>query len=61
MNQALPTAPRIYFVDEIAEVIRRSPAATRWLIQTGKLKSTKLAGRRVVTQAELDEFFSAAS
>lgn len=61
MQEQVPQAPRIYFVDEIAEVIRRSPAATRWLIQTGTLKSTKLAGRRVVTQEQLDEFFAAAS
>jgi hypothetical protein len=61
MDTRAPNAPRIYFVDEIAEVIRRSPAATRWLIQSGQLKSTKLAGRRVVTQEQLDEFFAAAS
>ena len=60
MTHQTPAAPRIYFVDEVAEAIRRSPAATRWLIQTGRLESTKLAGRRVVTQAQLDAFFASA-
>jgi hypothetical protein len=61
MTQDAPAVPRFYFVEEVAEAIRRTPAATRWLIQTGQLKSTKLAGRRVVTQAQLDEFFAEAS
>lgn len=60
MSHEVPTAPKIYFIDEVAEAIRRSPAATRWLIQTGRLQSTKLAGRRVVTQEQLDAFFGSA-
>lgn len=47
-----------YFVEEVAEKLRRSPSAVRWLIQTGAIKSSKLAGRRVVTQTQLDEFFT---
>lgn len=50
--------PKFYYVSEVAEEIRRSIASTNWLIQTGQLKSSKLAGRRVVTQAQLDEFFA---
>lgn len=50
--------PKFYFINEVASELRRSEAATRWLIQTGQLKSSKLAGRRVVTQAQLDEFFT---
>lgn len=50
-------APRFYFVEEVATEIRRSVAATRWLIQTGALKSSKVGGRRVVTPAQLAEFF----
>jgi hypothetical protein len=61
MTHESPAAPKIYFIDEIAEAIRRTPAATRWLIQSGQLKSTKLAGRRVVTQQQLDEFFAQVS
>lgn len=50
--------PRFYFVPEVATELRRSEASVRWLLHTGQLKSTKLAGRRVVTQAQLDEFFA---
>lgn len=50
--------PKFYYVPEVATEIRRSVASTTWLIQTGQLKSSKLAGRRVVTQAQLDEFFA---
>lgn len=49
--------PKFYFISEIATELRRSESAVRWLLHTGQLKSTKLAGRRVVTQAQLDEFF----
>lgn len=49
-----------YFVDEVAAELRRSEAGVRWLLHTGQLKSSKLAGRRVVTQAQLDEFFAEA-
>lgn len=53
-----PAAPKYYFVDELVAPLRRSPAAIRYLISSGQLKSSKLAGRRVVTQAQLDEFFA---
>lgn len=49
---------RFYTVPEVATELRRSEASVRWLIQTKQLKSAKLAGRRVVTQAQLDEFFA---
>lgn len=51
------SAPRFYFVEEVAAEIRRSVPATRWLIQTGALKSSKVGGRRVVTPSQLAEFF----
>ncbi|WP_040164306.1 helix-turn-helix domain-containing protein [Microbacterium gorillae] len=54
----LPPHPRFFFVPEIARELRRSEAAVRWLIQTKTLKSSKLAGRRVVTQKQLDDFFA---
>ena len=52
------TARKFYFIPEVAAEIRRTEAATRWLIHTGAIKSSKLAGRRVVTQEQLDEFFA---
>jgi hypothetical protein len=53
-----PSVPKFYFVDEAAAALRRSVAATQYLIHSGQLKSSKLGGRRVVTQAQLDEFFA---
>lgn len=58
---ASPADGKFYYIGEVAEALRRSDASTRWLIQTGALKSTKIGGRRVVTQAQLDEFFAPAA
>ncbi|MDE0545439.1 helix-turn-helix domain-containing protein [Microbacterium sp. C7(2022)] len=55
------STPRFYFIPEVASELRRSEAAVRWLIHTGALSSTKLGGRRVVTAAQLDEFFASAA
>lgn len=52
--------PRFYFVPEVAAELRRSEASVRWLIHTGQLRSSRLAGRRIVTQEQLDEFFASA-
>ena len=49
-----------YFIDEVAAQLRRSVAATRWLINTGRIGSSKLGGRRIVTQKQLDDFFAEA-
>ena len=58
-------APRFFFVKEVATELRRSEAAVRWLIHTGRIKTGKLGGRTVVSSAELNRFieeaFSAAS
>lgn len=53
-----PKVPQFYYVTELQEPLKRSVSAIQYLIQTGQLKSSKLAGRRVVTQAQLDEFFA---
>lgn len=53
-------SPKFYFISEVANELRRSEASVRWLLHTGQLESTKLAGRRVVTQAQLDRFFEEA-
>ncbi|GAA4191934.1 hypothetical protein GCM10022219_11500 [Microbacterium oryzae] len=55
-----PVRQRFYFVPEAAAAIRRSEKATRWLIHTGALKSSKIGGRRVVTEQQIEEFFSEA-
>lgn len=53
------TTPRFYFVREAAAELRRSEAATRWLIHTGQLKTGKIGGRVVVKPEDLDAFIEA--
>jgi hypothetical protein len=55
-----PQIQKFYFVDEVAEVLRRSEASVRWLIHTGALKSGRMAGRRVVSAAQLEAFVNSA-
>ena len=52
--------PRFFFVEEAAVEIRRSVAGTRWLINTGALESSKVGGRRVVTQEQVNAFLNGA-
>ncbi|UTX53393.1 helix-turn-helix domain-containing protein [Leucobacter aridicollis] len=52
--------PRFYFVGEVATELRRSEAAVRWLIHTGRIKTGKLGGRTVIAAAELDRFIEEA-
>lgn len=46
-------------VDEVAELTRRSIPSVRWLIHTNQIKSGKIAGRRLVRRADLEEFINA--
>lgn len=48
--------PRLLFVEEVATELRRSVAAVRWYINSGKLKAGKVGGRVVVKPADLDAF-----
>lgn len=61
MTQPPPARPPFLYIDEVAREIRRSESAVRWLLHTGVLKSSKVGGRRVVTSAQLDEFFASAA
>lgn len=55
------STPEFYFIPEVATKLRRSEAAIRWQLHTGALRSTKFGGRRVVTQAQLEEFMAGAA
>jgi hypothetical protein len=51
---------RLLLVPEIAERIRRSEGATRWLIHTGALQPTAVVGgRRVMAEEDLEEWIEA--
>lgn len=58
VQQAAP--PRFYFVNEVANELRRSEASIRWLIHTGQIKTGKLGGRVVVSAAEIDRLIEEA-
>ncbi len=60
MTLSTPENPRFYFVSEVATELRRSEAAVRWLIHTGRIKTGKLGGRTVVAVAELERFIEEA-
>lgn len=47
-------------IPEVAERLKRSEAAVRWLIFDGQLKAGKLAGRRVIREFDLEAFIDAA-
>ncbi|MFK4789877.1 helix-turn-helix domain-containing protein [Microbacterium sp. ZW T5_56] len=47
-------------VDEVAEILRRSPGSVRWLIHTEAIKSGKVGGRRMVRRNDLQAFIDAA-
>lgn len=50
--------PDILFVPEVAERLRRSVDAVRWLLNTKQLKSGKLGGRVVVRRVDLEKFIA---
>lgn len=52
---------RLLLVPEIAERLRRSVQAVRWMIHTDTLKPTALVGgRRVMKESDLEAFIEAA-
>lgn len=47
-----PTVDRLLFIEEVAEMIRRTPAAVRYMIHAGTApKSAKIAGRRMFKES----------
>ncbi len=53
------TVPRYLFLDEVAEVLRRSVPAVRHLIVSGQLPAGKVGGRTVVKPDVLESFIEA--
>ncbi|MFJ2534779.1 helix-turn-helix domain-containing protein [Microbacterium maritypicum] len=51
---------RFYFVNEVAEILRRSEASCRWMIHTGQIKTGKIGGRVVVSADEIERIISEA-
>ncbi|QOC27296.1 helix-turn-helix domain-containing protein [Microbacterium hominis] len=49
-------SPDMLFLPEVAERLRRSVDAVRWLINTKQLKAAKLGGRMVVRSTDLEAF-----
>ena len=48
---------QLLFVDEAAQMLRRSPAQLRWMMQVGNApKHAKIAGRIVFKESEVQRF-----
>lgn len=58
-SEAAPAElPDLLFVSEVAERLRRSVDATRWLLNTKQIRSAKLGGRVVVRRVDLEKFIA---
>lgn len=52
---------RLLFVDEVAELLRRTPASLRWMISQGTApKHAKIAGRVVFREVDVLAYIDAA-
>lgn len=61
MTNSAPAVQKFFYCQEVANEIRRTEAAVRWLWSTGALGSRVVGGRRVSTAADLEAFFESAS
>ncbi|MGZ0710549.1 helix-turn-helix domain-containing protein (plasmid) [Coraliomargarita sp. W4R53] len=52
--------PRFYFVDEVAQELRRSTASVRWMIHTKQINTGKIGGRTVISAREIDRILAEA-
>lgn len=49
-----PTVDRLLYVEEVAEMLRKSPSALRYMIHTGDApKSARIGGRRMFKESEV--------
>jgi len=60
MAQAAAGEQTLLTIDEVAAELRRTPAAVRWLIHEGQIKSGKLGGRRLIRRSDLNAWIDAA-
>lgn len=50
----MTTTDRLLFVEEVAEILRKSPASLRFMIHAGTApRSAKLAGRRMFRESDV--------
>jgi len=53
--------PKLLTLNEVAEMLRKSPAQLRWMIHTGNApKSAIIGGRRMFLAETVDAFINAA-
>jgi excisionase family DNA binding protein len=54
-------AVKLLTLDEVAEVLRKSPAQVRWMIHAGTApRSAKIGGRRMFRESDLEDFINLA-
>lgn len=55
------TAVKLLTVDEVAEVLRKTPAQVRWMIHAGTApRSAKIGGRRMFRSSDIDAYIQSA-
>ncbi|WP_157156248.1 AlpA family transcriptional regulator [Diaminobutyricimonas sp. LJ205] len=53
--------PELLTLEEVADLLRKSPAQIRWMIHNGTApKSGKIGGRRMFRKADVDAYIEAA-
>ena len=53
--------PKLLFVEDVAAMLRRSPATLRWMISQGTApKHAKIGGRIVFREEDVESFIAAA-
>ncbi|WDF34568.1 helix-turn-helix domain-containing protein [Arthrobacter agilis] len=57
----LGSAVKLRTVEELAEVLRKSPAQIRWMIHNGTApRSAKIGGRRMFREQDIIDYVNAA-
>lgn len=58
--KTVPTAERLLYIDEVATILRRTPASLRFMIQKGTAPpSAKISGRRMFRESDVMEWVEA--
>lgn len=59
--KAIPSTERLLYIEEVAEMLRRTPAALRYMIQKGENvpPSAKIGGRRMFRESDVTRWVEA--
>lgn len=63
MTQLITAAPttKLLTLEEVAEMLRKSPAQLRWMLHSSTApRSAKIGGRRMFRSADVEDYINAA-